>query len=156
MPGIEEQVFGPAVPGETRGEIAEPDRPLLFTMARLDTVKNLTGFVDWYGQDDRLRELANVLVVGGYMDVHRSADEDEKREIERMHGLFEQHGLDGQVRWLEGQVDRERNGEIYRFVADGRGAFVQPALFEAFGLTVIEAMSCLLYTSDAADECPAV
>jgi sucrose synthase len=45
------------------------------------------------------------------------------------------------VRWLEGQVDRERNGELYRFVADKKGAFVQPALFEAFGLTVIEAMS---------------
>lgn len=26
--------------------------------------------------------------------------------------------------------------------ADTRGAFVQPALYEAFGLTVIEAMTC--------------
>ncbi len=50
------------------------------------------------------------------------------------------------MRWLEGQVDRERNGELYRFVADRRGAFVQPALFEAFGLTVIEAMSTGLPT----------
>ena len=30
--------------------------------------------------------------------------------------------------------------------ADKRGAFVQPALYEAFGLTVIEAMSCGLPT----------
>lgn len=29
---------------------------------------------------------------------------------------------------------------------DKRGAFVQPALYEAFGLTVIEAMSCGLPT----------
>jgi sucrose synthase len=58
-----------------------------------------------------------------------------------MHRLLNEHGLDADVRWLEGQVDRERNGEVYRFVADCRGAFVQPALFEAFGLTVIEAMS---------------
>jgi sucrose synthase len=29
---------------------------------------------------------------------------------------------------------------LYRYVADGKGVFVQPALFEAFGLTVIEAM----------------
>ena len=28
------------------------------------------------------------------------------------------------------------------FAADTRGAFVQPALYEAFGLTVIEAMTC--------------
>jgi sucrose synthase len=32
-------------------------------------------------------------------------------------------------------------GELYRVVADTRGAFVQPALFEGFGLTVVEAMS---------------
>jgi sucrose synthase len=31
-------------------------------------------------------------------------------------------------------------GELYRYVADYRGVFVQPALFEAFGLSVIEAM----------------
>jgi glycogen synthase len=30
--------------------------------------------------------------------------------------------------------------------ADKHGAFVQPALYEAFGLTVIEAMSCGLPT----------
>jgi sucrose synthase len=146
LPGIEEQVFGPDDPGKARGHLAAPDRPLLFTMARLDTVKNLTGLVDWYGRDERLRDTANLLVVGGYMDVDRSADDDEKREIEKMHGLLDEHDLGRNVRWLEGQVDRERNGEIYRFIADRRGAFVQPALFEAFGLTVIEAMSTGLPT----------
>jgi glycosyltransferase involved in cell wall biosynthesis len=30
---------------------------------------------------------------------------------------------------------------VYRVVADRRGAFVQPALFEAFGLTILEAMA---------------
>jgi sucrose synthase len=45
------------------------------------------------------------------------------------------------VRWVEMQADKNRVGEIYRVVADSRGAFVLPALFEAFGLTVVEAMS---------------
>ncbi|MFB6261388.1 MAG: glycosyltransferase, partial [Thiohalorhabdaceae bacterium] len=34
----------------------------------------------------------------------------------------------------------------YRVIADHRGAFAQPALFEAFGLTVIEAMTSGLPT----------
>ena len=59
---------------------------------------------------------------------------------------MDRYGLDEQMRWVEGQVDRERNGELYRYIADSRGAFVQPALFEAFGLTVIEAMGSGLPT----------
>jgi sucrose synthase len=49
------------------------------------------------------------------------------------------------MRWVK-HVDRMMGGELYRFVADRRGAFVQPALFEAFGLTVVEAMVCGLPT----------
>ena len=41
-------------------------------------------------------------------------------------------------RWLVAQKDPVRNGEMYRMIADTGGAFVQPALYEAFGLTVVE------------------
>ena len=44
------------------------------------------------------------------------------------------------------QPEKKRAGEPYRCVADRGGVFVQPALFEAFGLTVIEAMSSGLPT----------
>ena len=146
LPDIREQFFAGNGPGASRGQLENPDLPPLFTMARMDRVKNLTGLVDWFGRNEDVRREANLLVVGGYLDTARSADDDEKREIEKMHGLLDQHGLDGHVRWVEGQVDRERNGELYRVIADMRGAFVQPALFEAFGLTVIEAMSTGLPT----------
>ena len=141
LPGIRELVFGDHQPGLSRGALAQPDRPLLFTMARMDRVKNLTGLVDWFGRSDQLRGTANLLVVGGNLTPDGSGDEEEKREIEKMHRLFDEHGLEEEVRWLAVHFDRERAGELYRFVADSRGAFVQPALFEAFGLTVIEAMS---------------
>ena len=32
-------------------------KPVIFSMARLDKVKNITGLVEWYGQDKRLRDL---------------------------------------------------------------------------------------------------
>lgn len=34
------------------------------------------------------------------------------------------------------QKDRVKNGELYRYIADNHGVFVQPAKYEAFGLTV--------------------
>lgn len=59
-----------------------------------------------------------------------------------MHELIATFNLDGKMRWLVAQKNRVRNGELYRYVSDTRGAFVQPAVYEAFGLTVIEAMTC--------------
>ncbi|AOV18364.1 sucrose synthase [Acidihalobacter aeolianus] len=142
---LHELVFGnPEV--EVRGQFAEPDKPLLFTMARLDHIKNITGLVEWYGADERLRGQANLLVIAGHVDAAASDDREEQAQIARMHELFDRYGLDGQARWLGVRLDKMLSGELYRFVADHRGAFVQPALFEAFGLTVIEAMSSGLPT----------
>jgi len=131
---------------ESRGSLEDPGKPLLFTMARLDRIKNLTGLVSWFANDAELRERANLLVVAGHVAASSSDDEEERAEIERMHELFESHDLERQVRWLGLRLDKTLTGELYRVVADRRGVFVQPALFEAFGLTVIEAMATGLPT----------
>jgi sucrose synthase len=141
-PEIEDLIYGGERPGETRGVLAARNKPLLFTMARLDRIKNITGLVDWYGRSPALRELVDLVVVGGHVDAGCSGDDEEREQIGIMHHLMGEHGLDGQVRWLGIHLEKQLAGELYRYIADRRGAFVQPALFEAFGLTVIEAMSC--------------
>lgn len=142
---IHELVFGKA-DAQARGRLENPELPLLFTMARLDHIKNITGLVEWYGASERLRAQANLLVIAGYTDAAHTDDHEEREQIARMHVLFDEYALDGQVRWLGTRLDKTLAGELYRYVADRRGAFVQPALFEAFGLTVIEAMSSGLPT----------
>ncbi|KAH6795226.1 sucrose synthase 6 [Perilla frutescens var. hirtella] len=68
-------------------------------------------------------------------------------EIKKMHTLIEKYQLKGQLRWIAAQTDRYRNSDqLYRCIADTKGAFVQPALYETFVLTVIEAMNCGLPT----------
>ncbi|CAI9300307.1 unnamed protein product [Lactuca saligna] len=128
------------------GNLKDQSKPMIFSMARLDHVKNISGLVEWYAKSSRLRELANLVVVAGYINVKRSNDREEISEIEKMHQLFNKYKLDGQVRWISAQTNRAQNGELYRYIADGRGIFVQPAFYEAFGLTVVESMTCGLPT----------
>ncbi len=146
VPEIEALIYGDQADDTYRGELHDKGKPLIFTMARMDRIKNLTGLVEWYGRSEQLRGEANLFVASGHIDPERSNDNEERAQIEKMHQLIDQYQLDGQIRWVVGQVDRERNGELYRFIADHGGVFVQPALFEAFGLTVIEAMSTGLPT----------
>ncbi|WPL19940.1 Mannosylfructose-phosphate synthase [Thiorhodovibrio winogradskyi] len=143
---IEQLLFGEPVQGQSRGQLQDRDKPLLFSMARLDRIKNIGGLVDWYARAPELRDRVNLVVVAGHVDGNASGDSEEREQIDYMHYLMNTHGLDGQVRWLGVHLDKFMAGEFYRCIADRRGAFVQPALFEAFGLTVIEAMSCGLPT----------
>ncbi|KAF7813425.1 sucrose synthase 2 [Senna tora] len=63
---------------------------------------------------------------------------DQANEIEKIHGLMKQYNLDGDFRWITAQTNRALNGELYHYIADTKGAFIQPAIFyEAFGLTVL-------------------
>ncbi|UCC57107.1 MAG: sucrose synthase [Gammaproteobacteria bacterium] len=142
---IRELLFG-ADGSDRRGVLFDTDKPLLFTMARLDKIKNITGLVRWYSECRELRDEANLVVVAGHVDPDRSSNEEEYEQILEMHRLMDEYRLDGHVRWLGMYLDKSFAGELYRAIADFRGAFVQPALFEAFGLTVIEAMSTGLPT----------
>nr|AEN71083.1 sucrose synthase SusA1 [Gossypium thurberi] len=143
---IEELLFDPKQNDEHIGTLSDRSKPLIFSMARLDRVKNMTGLVELYAKNNKLRELANLVVVAGYIDVKKSKDREEIAEIEKMHDLMKEYKLDGQFRWIAAQTNRARNGELYRYIADSKGIFVQPAFYEAFGLTVVEAMTCGLPT----------
>lgn len=93
-------------------------------MARLDRVKNITGLVEFYGKNPRLRELVNLVVVAGDHG-KESKDKEEQAEFKKMYSLIEQYNLNGQIRWISAQMNRVRNGELYRYIADTKGAFVQ-------------------------------
>ncbi|KAF7836840.1 sucrose synthase [Senna tora] len=144
-PEIEELLYSSVENEEHICVLKDRSKPIIFTMARLDRVKNITGLVEWYGKNARLRELVNLVVVAGDRR-KESKDLEEKAEMKKMYGLIETYKLNGQFRWISSQMNRVRNGELYRVICDTKGAFVQPALYEAFGLTVVEAMTCGLPT----------
>jgi sucrose synthase len=137
---LEELLFTLEDPSQVYGTLDDPSKRPIFSMARLDRIKNLTGLVESFGKSEALQERCNLIIVAGKLRVEESTDNEEKDEIVKLYRLLEQYDLNGKFRWLGVRLAKGDSGEIYRVIADHQGVFVQPALFEAFGLTILEAM----------------
>jgi sucrose synthase len=137
---LEELLFTLDDPVQVFGTLDDPKKRPLFSMARLDRIKNLTGLVECFGKSEALQEHCNLILVAGKLRVEESEDNEEKDEIVKLYRMIEQYNLQGKIRWLGVRLAKSDSGEIYRVIADHKGVFIQPALFEAFGLTILESM----------------
>ncbi|MDJ0724245.1 MAG: sucrose synthase [Prochloraceae cyanobacterium] len=137
---LEELLFTLEDPSQVFGSLEDPEKPPIFSMARLDRIKNLTGLVECFGQSPELQEQCNLILIAGKLYTSDSRDNEEREEIEKIYGAIERYNLYNKIRWLGIRLSKSDAGEVYRIIADRRGIFVQPALFEPFGLTVLEAM----------------
>ncbi|MBD0313691.1 MAG: sucrose synthase, partial [Microcoleus sp. T3-bin5] len=127
-------------PEQVFGKLDDPQKRPLFSIARLDRIKNLTGLAELFGKSQELQEKCNLILVAGKLLVEETDDYEEAEEIKKLYAIIDQYNLHGKIRWLGVRLSKSLSGEIYRVIADSQGIFVQPALFEAFGLTILEAM----------------
>ncbi len=159
-PGVDENLYGPYHEKENRvhqkinhwkerlfgeeiegifGTLDAPEKPPIFTMARFDKIKNITGLIEAFGMSKKLQETCNLIFSAASIYIEDSRDDEEKEQIRLAYELIDKYDLHGKIRWLP-SINKLDTGEVYRIIADYRGVFVQPALFEAFGLTILEAM----------------
>lgn len=125
---------------DTIGKLENPRKTPIFTMGRLDKIKNITALVKWFGENKKINEQANLIVIAGKINPEDSTDLEEKNQIQVMHDLINRYKLHNKIRWIGKLLRKDKSGEIYRVVADRKGIFVQCGLFEGFGLTIIESM----------------
>jgi sucrose synthase len=137
---LEDLLFTQEDPAHIFGKLDDPTKRPLFSMARLDRIKNMTGLAEIFGKNKELQERCNLILVAGKLRVEESDDNEEKDEIVKLYRMIDEYNLHGKIRWLGVRLPKGDSGEIYRVIADHRGVFVQPALFEAFGLTILESM----------------
>lgn len=137
---LTELLFTTEDPSFIFGKLDKPNKRPLFSMARLDRIKNLTGLAECFGRSPELQERCNLILVAGKIHGAETEDNEEREEIAKMYRIIEQYDLHGKMRWLGLRLPKAESGEIYRVIGDRQGVFVQPALFEAFGLTILEAM----------------
>jgi sucrose synthase len=122
------------------GHLDDKNKLPILALAALYPSKNLTGLAECFGKSQQLQERCNLILVTNTVDSGETKDPEEKREIEKLEQIINQYNLHGKIRWIGLRLTTPDTGEVYRVIADCGGIFVQPARFEAFGLTILEAM----------------
>ncbi len=123
---------------QIRRFLHEPDKPLILALSRPDPRKNIGALVDAYGESARLRELANLAIVAGNRDDISDMDEGAQEVLSDLLMAIDRYDLYGKVAYPK-HHQADEVPIIYRIAALSKGVFVNPALTEPFGLTLIEA-----------------
>ncbi|MGB5286941.1 MAG: HAD-IIB family hydrolase [Ignavibacteriaceae bacterium] len=118
------------------------DKPLIFTVCRPDKRKNISGLITAYGEDKVLQEKANLAIFAGIRTDISTMPDNEREVLTDILLLMDKYNLYGKMAIPKRHDTQNEVPELYRISADTRGVFINAALTEPFGLTLIEAASC--------------
>jgi len=121
---------------------AQPDKPFILALCRPDQRKNIAGLVKAYGMNPELRALANLAIFAGIRHDISTMEENEREVLTEMLLLLDTYDLYGKMAIPKRHDFATEVPELYRLCADHSGVFINPALVEPFGITLIEAASC--------------
>jgi len=116
----------------------EPDKPLILALSRPDERKNILTLIEAFGESPHLQKMANLLIVAGSRDDIRDMESGARSVLTNILLLIDSYDLYGKVAVPKAHSSDEVPA-IYRLAAASRGVFVNPALTEPFGLTLLEA-----------------
>ncbi len=114
-------------------------RPMVLALSRPDRRKNIPALVRAYGSDPELRGMANLAIFAGIRKDIRTLAENEREVLTDMLMLMDSYDLYGRMAIPKRHDFATEVPELYRIAARSMGVFVNPALTEPFGLTLIEA-----------------
>ena len=145
-PGTDLSLFHPPELGEAPTQITtavrrfldDPDKPMILALSRPDPRKNIATLVQAYGESPELREMANLVIVAGNRDDIREMDNGAQEVLSELLVLIDYYDLYGKVALPKKHLPSEVPA-IYRMAAKSCGVFINPALTEPFGLTLLEA-----------------
>ena len=147
-PGCELDRFEGAAPStkvkkDVERFLREPSKPVILAIARPVRKKNLIGLVEAFAGDTELQERANLVIVAGCR-TKLTELEDECREVcEELIRAVDTHDLYGKVAYPKSH-DPDDIPAYYALTRESGGVFVNPALNEPFGLTLLEAAAARL------------
>ena len=145
-PGVDSRQFHPPQPGEGETAIAQlmapflrdPTRPPVLAICRADHRKNIPALVEVFGRSENLRRHHNLVLVLGCRDDPRQLEKAQRDVFQQVFELVDRFDLYGHIAYPK-QHQRQHIPQIYRWASRLGGVFVNPALTEPFGLTLLEA-----------------
>ncbi len=143
-PGVDLARFHPPKGDETGTELyadvarflRDPKKPMVLAIARPDERKNLPALVHAFGEDEKLRKLANLVIVPGTREDLTTMDPAQQDVLKDLLVAVDIHDLYGSAAVPKSVFEVPL---MYRIAALSKGVFVNPALTEPFGLTLLEA-----------------
>ncbi len=118
--------------------LQQPEKPMILALSRADERKNINGLIKAYGENPALQEAANLVLVAGNRDVISDMEKGTRQVLKNILLDIDRYDLYGKVAYPK-HHQSEDVPEFYRLAAQTGGVFVNPALTEPFGLTLIEA-----------------
>ncbi|WP_313933825.1 MULTISPECIES: HAD family hydrolase [unclassified Calothrix] len=157
-PGVALERFYPVPPNwqeppiykDLQRFLTDPQKPIIMALSRPAIRKNVGTLVKAYGEDPELRHLANLVLILGNRDDITTMESGPRQVLTEIFQLIDRYDLYGHIAYPKHHGSDEVP-ELYRLLAKTRGVFINPALTEPFGLTLIEATACgvpIIATSD--------
>jgi len=148
-PGVEGRQFFPPQTGlDDEGIEAlmapflrDPSKPPVLTICRADHRKNIPALVEVFGRSEHLRQRHNLVLVLGCRDDPRQLEKGQREVFQQVFELVDRFDLYGHIAYPK-QHRRDQIPAVYRWASRLGGVFVNPALTEPFGLTLLEAAAC--------------
>ncbi len=148
-PGVDAKRFHPIqssqendfVDGLLAPFLRDPSLSPLLTISRAVRRKNIPALVEAYGRSSVLRQRHNLILVLGCREDPRQLEKQQREVFQQIFDLVDRYDLYGQVAYPK-QHRREQIPAIYRWASKHHGLFVNSALTEPFGLTLLEAAAC--------------
>jgi len=121
--------------------LVNPKKPMILCICRPEVRKNIKGLIAAYGNNQDLQRRANLVLVAGSRDNIRDLEKSQAAVLNDLLLDIDRYDLWGKVAIPKSHA-QEDVPELYRMAAKSRGAFINAAFTEPFGLTLLEAAAC--------------
>ena len=128
----------PSYADEVDRFLREPNKPMILAMARPDERKNLPKLVEVYGNSSELQRLANLTLIMGTREDIAELPRGQADVLRTVLELIDKYDLYGKVAYPKQHKPKDVC-ELYRYATTLGGVFINAALTEPFGLTLLEA-----------------